>query len=259
MLIDERKKEILDITKEKTYISVEELAKMVFASEATIRRDLADLASAGLIKRVRGGASALAPSTGEVSTLIRQQTNIVEKKRIAQAALSFLREGESYFIDSSTTVGHMIPFLKNFTDITVITNGFDNAASLSNCVSFSSYMAPGIIAGNVGSSIGPDTVDFVSRFNVDAFLFSCRGFSLEMGPSEGTIEQQRVKSAMAKRSRKRILLIDHTKFGKTLLASDCPLEDVDVIVTDRQPPADYLEAFARMNIKLVNAEELAKH
>ena len=118
MLIDERKKEILDITKEKTYISVEELAKMVFASEATIRRDLADLASAGLIKRVRGGASALAPSTGEVSTLIRQQTNIVEKKRIAQAALSFLREGESYFIDSSTTVGQMIPLLKNFTDIT---------------------------------------------------------------------------------------------------------------------------------------------
>ena len=81
MLIDERKQEILSITSERTYISVEELAKLVYASPATIRRDLADLANAGLIKRVRGGASVLAPNTGEVSTLIRRKTNVLEKKK----------------------------------------------------------------------------------------------------------------------------------------------------------------------------------
>ncbi len=253
MLIDERKTEILEITKGKTYVSVDELAKMVFASPATIRRDLADLANAGLIKRVRGGASALPPTTGEVSSIIRRQSNIAEKKKMAQAALQFLHEGESYFFDSSTTVAQLIPLLKNFSDITIITNGFDNAAALSNCANFSSYMAPGIIAFNVGSSIGPDTVAFVSNFTVDTFIFSCRGFSLETGPSEGTVEQQRVKSAMARRSKRLIAMIDHTKFDRGLLASDCRVSDLDVLVTDQEPSEDYKEAFRRHNVQLVIA------
>ncbi len=253
MLIDERKQEILSITGERTYISVEELAKLVFASPATIRRDLADLANAGLIKRVRGGASVLAPNTGEVSSLIRRKTNVIEKKRMAQAAINYFREGESYFFDSSTTVGQIIPLLKHFTDITVITNGFDNAMTLSNFVSFSSYMAPGIISSNVGSSVGPDTVEFVSRFYVDAFFFSCRGFSLDAGPNEGTIEQQRVKAAMASRARKLICLVDHTKFDRTLLSSDCGLGDIDVLITDREPPEEYREAFQHANIDVVVA------
>lgn len=254
MLIDERKQEILSITSERTYISVEELAKLVYASPATIRRDLADLANAGLIKRVRGGASVLAPNTGEVSTLIRRKTNVLEKKRIALSALECFHEGESYFFDSSTTVGQVIPLLKHFTDITVITNGFDNATSLSNFVSFSSYMAPGIISSNVCSAVGPDTVQFVSRFYVDAFFFSCRGFSLEAGPNEGTIEQQRVKAAMASRARKLICLVDHTKFNRTLLSSDCAIADIDVLITDKDPGEDYKEALLRANVELIVAD-----
>jgi DeoR family transcriptional regulator, carbon catabolite repression regulator len=255
MLIDERKRQILDITKEKTFVSVEDLSKSVYASPATIRRDLVSLAEAGLIKRVRGGASVISSSTGEVSVVVRKQTNVLEKRRMAIACLPFIQEGDSYFLDSSTTVNQLIPFLKKFTEITVITNGFENAFALSTFVNFPAYIAGGSISTNVASSTGADTIDYLRRFSCNTFIFSCRGFSLTGGATEGTIEQQRVKSVMLANSSFHILLCDHSKFDKTLLARDCPLSDIDVIITDALPSQVYIDACKTENVKLIVANQ----
>ena len=76
MLIDERQNQILDIIKEKTFVRVDELAALVYASPATIRRDLALLDEAGLIQRLHGGASLIGATTGETSSIVRKQSNV---------------------------------------------------------------------------------------------------------------------------------------------------------------------------------------
>jgi DeoR/GlpR family transcriptional regulator of sugar metabolism len=253
MLIDERHSEILGIVKEKTYVRVDELAEKVFASPATIRRDLTDLEKAGLVQRVRGGASIIGNSTGEISSLVRKQTNITEKRRIASKAASFLKDGQSYFIDSSTSAGQIIPLLTKTNEITIITNGLENALLLSSLQNIHSYIAGGQVQPRASSSIGSDAITFISNFNCDAFFFSCHGFSLKTGASEGTIEQQRCKKAMLKNSTKHILLVDHTKFGNTYVASVCGLSEIDVIVTDVMPSQEYVDAFKANDITLIVA------
>lgn len=255
MLIDERHNEILNIVKSKNYVRVDELSKLVYASPATVRRDLNDLEKAGLINRVRGGASIIVSSTGEISSLVRRQTNVTEKRRIATCALSFIEDGKAYFFDSSTTVGQLIPMLSKTNDVTIITNGLENGLLLSQFANCNSYIAGGVIQPKAASSIGTDTNSFVNGFNCDAFFFSCHGLTIESGPTEGTIEQQRSKESMVKNSKKQILLADHTKFGKTFVASVCPLSGLDVIITDIMPDASFVKAFKDNNIELIVANK----
>ena len=161
MLIDERKNQILMLVKEKRYVSVNDLCKLVYASSATIRRDLAFLSNAGLIQRVRGGASVLGNSTGETAAIVRAQANIFEKKRIANAAFRFLHNGQSYFFDGSTTVGELVPLLSKLQDITVITNGCENAVRLADIATCQSYIAGGKIS--LKSALFTQTADASAR------------------------------------------------------------------------------------------------
>ena len=253
MLLDERQNQILSIIKGKVYASVDDLAKTVFASPATIRRDLVELEKKGIIKRVRGGASVIDASTGELAIVVRKQTMVAEKKRMALSALPFIKDGASCFLDSSTTAAQLIPLLAKFDDLVVITNGIENAALLASCTTFSSFVTGGEISPKTSSTIGTDAIDFIKRFNCDLFVFSCHGLSIEGGVTEGTIDQQRVKEAMLKRSAFHILLADHTKFGNTLVAQTCPLADLDVVVTDEMPSQDFLTAFKQSGVRLIVA------
>jgi DeoR/GlpR family transcriptional regulator of sugar metabolism len=252
MLIDERHNQILEIIKDKTFVSVPKLASQVYASEATIRRDLADLEALGLIRRVRGGASSVETSTGEISSFARQQTNIAEKKRMATSCQSLLANDRSYFFDSSSTVGHLIPFLKKYSGVTVFTNGLENALLLSAVPNVKSYLVGGQIQPQTSTIIGGEAVDYLADLHCDAFFFSCRGFSLK-GPSEGTLEQQKIKATMLQHSKTHILIVDSTKFGNDMLVQTCSLQEINVIVTDKKVGEEYLSAFGSFGIKLIVA------
>ncbi|MCI5940525.1 MAG: DeoR/GlpR family DNA-binding transcription regulator [Candidatus Enteromonas sp.] len=253
MLIDERQNQILEIIKEKVFVRVDELAARVYASPATIRRDLALLDQAGLIQRLHGGASLIGASAGETSTLVRKQSNVVEKRRIALRALDFIQNGGCYFLDSSTTSEKIVPFLTKKNDITIITNGLETGVQLASIPSCKGYIAGGEIQRKSASSISGDVALFVSAFTCEATFFSCKGASLINGPTEGTLEQQRCKAAMLCHSSKHILLIDHTKFGQTHMVSDCPWSEVDVVITDEEPPKEFLKTFEENKVQLVIA------
>lgn len=253
MLIDERQNQILEIIKEKVFVRVDELAARVYASPATIRRDLALLDQAGLIQRLHGGASLIGASAGETSTLVRKQSNVVEKRRIALRALDFIQNGGCYFLDSSTTSEKIVPFLTKKNDITIITNGLETGVQLASIPSCKAYIAGGEIQRKSASSVSGDVSIFVSAFTCAATFFSCKGASLTNGPTEGTLEQQRCKAAMLQHSSKHILLIDHTKFGQTHMVSDCPWNNVDIVITDEEPPKEFVKVFEEMKVQLVIA------
>ena len=128
MLNEERKRKILELTNLKGSISINDLMKELGASESTVRRDLIDMDSEGLIKKVHGGAVALKEGimTRDLMVAQRQDENKSEKEAIARYSAELIKDDDIVYLDAGTTTYMMIPYLKN-TRATFVTNGVSHA------------------------------------------------------------------------------------------------------------------------------------
>ena len=248
MLIGERHQKIIDLVNQKKFLSSKDLRTKLYISEATIRRDLADLEKNGLLTRTRGGAMAIESSSSEQSIVLREQLLVKEKRSIANIALGFIKNGSSYFFDSSTTVGQMIPLLSLYKNITAITNGINNALLLSS-INNNVLLIGGQVSTRTNSTLGSGTINQIDNYYCNTFIFSCSGLSISGGLTEINIEQSLAKQKMLTNSEFHVLLIDHTKFDHTYTAKTCEIQNIHVIITDQEPPKKYLELFDSLRIK----------
>lgn len=251
MIINERHQRIMEIVKKEKHISTKKLVSLLFISEATLRRDLVRMEKDGLIKRSFGGVSLPDPLT-DLSIHVRSQENITEKRKIAVKCLDIIKENSTYFIDSSSTVGVLLDYFDRFENITIVTNGIDNAKILANNKMPNIYMAPGMVNYRTNSIIGSDAISYVNSFNCQYAIISCSGINLN-GPNEANFEQTLIKKAMLKNASIIILLVDSSKFDKIFLSKISSFEDIDYIITDKLPPQEYIEAFEDSNTKLIVA------
>ena len=230
-----------------------ELLKVLFVSEATLRRDLTKMEQQGYLQRTHGGVILQESLTVESPLTIRTQAQIKEKNRIAQKALGLLNSDTSYFFDSSSTVGQLIPLLNALDNLTIVTNGLSNAQLISTKTTKTKlYIAPGEVAYKTSSILGVETVDFIKQFNCNTFIFSCSGISL-FGVSEANHKQSLIKKEMLNNSKIHILLADHSKFNKIYLSQTCQFDEIDYLITDKLPDQGYIDLFKQTNTKLVIA------
>ena len=251
MILNERQRKIFEILKKEKTASNKSLMNKLFISESTLRRDLTHLEKQGVVYRTHGSAILVESSSLESSIHVRVQTQVKEKNSIAIKCLEYINKNESYFIDSSSTAGYVLPHLDSFQNITVVTNGLNNAAILTQKTNVRVYLPGGIVYRNTNSILGIDTTNYIKGFNCNAFIFSCGGVSLDSGITEASLEQALVKQEMLKHSRVHILLVDHTKFGMINLCQSCDFSDIDYVITDRMPANEYVQAFEKYGIKLV--------
>ena len=256
MLTLERQEEILDILNKNKSATVDELASELFVSGATIRRDLRAMEKQGLIIRSHGGAMPFKSSAEESAFAIREQENTNAKRTIANLAVRLIKNGDSVFLDSSSTVGLIIPLFNNFNYLSVITTGLRNALLLSQTNNVKIYITGGQIQNHSNSIIGTDTMDYISRIHANITIISCTGIDLENGVTDSSIEQAKLKQQMRKNSEKVAVLCDSTKFGKTFLCKDFDFNEIDYLITEKLPPAEYLEKIASTKCKLITPETL---
>ena len=254
MLTLERQEEILDILNKSGSATVEELASTLFVSGATIRRDLRQMERQGLIKRSHGGAMPFKSSAEESAFALREQENIIAKKTIATLAVKLVKNGDSIFLDSSTTTGFTIPLLNNFQYLSVTTIGLRNALLLSQTNNIKIYIAGGQVQNHSNSIIGSDTMDFISRIHADISFISCSGVDLQNGYTDASIEQAKIKQQMRRNSGKVALLCDNTKFNKIFLCTDFNFGDIDYLITDKTPPIEYVEKIASTKCKIITPQ-----
>ena len=248
-----RQDEILEILNRNKSATVEELAAELFVSGATIRRDLASMEKQGLIKRSHGGAIPFKSSAEESAFAIREQENTAAKRQIANLAFKLLKNGDSVFLDSSSTVGFVIPLFNNLKYLSVTTIGLRNALLLSQTNSAKIYIAGGQIHNHSNSITGTDTMDYISRIHADVSLISCTGADLKAGFTDADIEQSKLKRQMRKNSDVVAMLCDSTKFGKTFMCTDFDFNEIDYLITDKTPPPEYLDRIAETKCKLLCA------
>lgn len=247
----ERQNEIYEILKQKKSISVDKLTKLLYVSQSTIRRDLTEMEKKGLVKRTYGGVVLQESPNEETSLLLRETINVREKKKIAEIASHLLKDNLSVFIDSSSTCTYLVPYMKNFKNLNIVTNGLRIGLLLSEQTSCQIFLASGYIHSRSNSILGNLTVKTLERLHCDLSIISCSGLDLNFGLSETTIDQSEVKIAMAENSNRIILLADHSKFGDAKLFKSIPLSKIDCIVTDQKPSEEYVEFCQNNGIDLL--------
>ncbi len=237
MALTERQNEILRRLKENKTAVVSVLAQELFVSEATIRRDLAEMKSMGLIERSHGGAL-LPENAEEISIFFRMERNASEKERAATKALLHIPPFKSVFIDSSSTALALAERI-DLAFKTVVTNNLQTAIQLSKKPNINLILLGGSVHFNTISATGSWTARQLADFSFDLMISSCAAV-IGNDVFERSLEQKEIKRVAFERCKHRVLLIDHTKFDGQGTYRVASLSEYDVIVTDA-PPSQKLE------------------
>ena len=231
----ERRKQILDILSSEGSINTNELSDRLGVTGATIRTDLRDLAREGAIVRFHGGVKLPDRQRDEVTEnyMVRSVTNIDLKKKIGECAAKLVRSGDTIFMDASSTAFHMIPFLKDTMDVTVITNGIHTAIELQRNSNFKSIIIlGGMLRPHSGAIEGLSSKEMIGRLSAEFYFVSGNGFSADAGLSGDNFFELELKRLCADRAKKIVALIDSTKLGADSASSFIPAEKIDYLVTD---------------------------
>ena len=248
MLAYERKQQILELMrKNNRVVTVDQLCRSIFASGATIRRDLKDLEDNKLIHRTHGGAVLVEGSTSEDPLAFRETQNSMKKQIIADLALRHIRDGMTIFLDSSSTVYFLAKELDRFNSLKVITNGIKTAMLLSDFKNITMMCTGGSLRENSKSLVGLAAKDFISRYNADLAFMSCRGISVKNGASEASEGEYYVKKQFITNSKKTILMFDTSKMDRDFLCKLAPLSDFYEIITEKKETNDLCNQYTHLH------------
>ncbi len=226
--------ELLNQNKNKA-LSVTELANAVYASAATIRRDLSKMEQKGLVVRTFGAVTLNpAPINKETSFEFRESSNVVQKRALCKKAAAFIRDNSSIFIDSSSTLLNIVPYLGTLNKVTILTNGLFLASRIIAETNHEVILCGGTVAPNTNSIAGTLAVSNLLRFHPDYCLLSTAAIDLNSGIMENTVETAEIKRIMLAQCHQSICVVDDSKFGKQALFQAAPLESVDILISDHE-------------------------
>lgn len=215
MFKNQRLDEIVNIIGECHYITVADLASRLFASQATVRRDIAILEKSGLVVKGYGGVSLASGNNHFIELAQREVKNHEEKTHIARMAASLVHPGDAIFMDASSTVLSMIPFLQQ-KNLTVITNSLRVAERMGQsgaCV----YTTGGLLLESSKAFGGSMAERAVRSFHADKLFFSTAGVSEEGVMSDYSEMEAQLRQVMIACSSQQYYLCDSSKFGKQYL------------------------------------------
>ena len=239
MLKEKRIQQIYELIKRDGQVEISELGKMCNVTEMTIRRDLESLSEMYHIVRTHGGA--MLP-TGEESTELPYERRVVsqeaQKKRIAMKALSFVKNGQTIFLDSGSTTYFMAENIDNGKDNIVITNGLNLASEMLKRQKLSVVLIGGNLRRNTLSAAGPLAEQQISQFRVEIAFLGGNGLGQDGHVYIGNVAELGIKRAIMKIARKKYLLADSSKYGHESLLHYASVDEFDGIIIDSELPEE---------------------
>lgn len=232
MFVNERASQIIEYLKIHKKATIGELAKALFASESTVRRDLTEMQEAGLVARYHGGAILL-EGVGEVSIFARAEKDAESKSRCAELAIKHLSPFSAFntlFIDNSSTCLALAKKL-DFANKTVITNGLQVALALSQKPDIQLIIPGGCVNSSTSAIMGSLTIRTLDMFNIDLMLSSCAGID-GVCANELSLETAQLKQVALSKSRYKLLVATENKFSINASHRVQPLDGYDCIITD---------------------------
>ena len=231
MFKNERMDAILHILQEKKHVTVHYLAEHVYASEVTLRRDLRKMEELGLIVRSYGGVSLRVTENMSVPLVIREQNLSSVKNRIAEEAVHLIGDGDTVFMDGSSTVLCMVNYLKERQNMTVITNSLKTATQLCE-KRIPVYCTGGLLVPEALVCVGNFSLNMIESINADCMFFSSQGFSPEGKVCDFSENETYQRRLMLQHAQRKYFLCDSSKLGKSFLFTVCDISGLDGIICD---------------------------
>ncbi len=214
--------------------SVTELAQTYDVTTETVRRDLAVLDRAGVLRRVHGGAvPTRALHLVEPSVEAREATRAAHKQAIARAAAEFFpQSGATILIDAGTTTARLAALIPADRELLVVTNSVPIAARLAGLGSVSLQVLGGRVRGLTQAIVGDQALATLAALRVDVAFVGANGITVRHGLSTPDPDEAAVKRAMVACANFIVVVADSSKVGHEEFVSFAPIQALDVLVTD---------------------------
>src|SRR5215203_5924011 len=216
-------------------VSVHSLAKRLKVSPTTIRRHLAELEQRGLLRRSHGGAVPVQPLLYEP---FRHISYYHEQERQRGAGTT------------ATQVARSVCLHKG---ITVLTNAVNVAMELSHRDDLKVIVTGGFLSGDWFALVGPAAIESVREIFVDKVFMGVDGIHVEHGLTTNYPDQATIHRAMMRQARQKIVVADHRKIGAVGTALICPVDDVDILITDKGVSDEAIAPFVKLGIEVHRA------
>jgi len=244
-----RRERIRKYIQEKGVVSVKEISSLFpDISVMTIHCDLAKLEEERLIIRTRGGAMAAnhhGMTEGKLEH--RMQSNMSEKREIAEKALQLIHTDSTIFLDAGTScfaVAQMLPDIA----INIFTTAPNIAVELSRLVNPAIHMCGGTLNRSNQAVSGASTLAMLEHINIATAFIGVSGYTLDSGFTCGKEDEMQVKRLLMKKAARKVILMDNSKYGKIFPYKFGDLTDVDYIISDSQLPEEFVQMVTERNV-----------
>lgn len=245
--------EILEMARRDGKVTVEQLAGHFGVTLQTIRRDLSDLADAGRLERVHGGA-VLPSGTINIGYEERRRMNAHAKSGIARACAAQIPEASAIFLNIGTSTEAVAAELMHHRNLLVVTNNMNVANILARNSDCEVIVTGGTLRQSDGGLIGDITKASIRQFKFDIGVIGCSAIDADGDILDFDVQEVGVSQAILKRSRRRMLVADHSKFKRTAPARIASLGEIDTFFTDRPLPAELQARCDEWQTRVVTAD-----
>ena len=237
-------------------VSVEGLSKELDVSHVTVRRDLDMLETRGLLRRTHGGAVSIEPFFYEPfrndrSFQAQVEKFAEEKRRIGRAAAALIQKGDIIALTPGTTTTEVVRGLPLNYDITVVTSTVNVAMELSKRKDLDVYVTGGHLHGDWFSLVGPTAAQSLARVMIHVLFIGADGIDTTSGVSCYDPEEAQLNATMVKHARKKVAVVDRSKFGIVAGWRICPTDQLDVLVTDASVTDEMVAPFEEADIEVI--------
>ncbi|MDH3911827.1 MAG: DeoR family transcriptional regulator [Rhodospirillales bacterium] len=250
---DRRQNHILSLVRRHGFVSIEALAQQLEVTPQTIRRDINELCEDARLQRYHGGAG-LPSSVENLSYSTRQVLCLEEKKRIAREVARHIPDHASLFINIGTTTEEVAKALMDHAGLRIITNNLNVAGIMSGKSEFEVIVAGGVVRPRDRGIVGEATIDLIRQFKVDIGIIGISGIDNEGELLDFDYREVRVAQTIIEHSRQVFLAADHSKFGRSAMVRLGNLSQIDVLFTDRPPPAAMRDMLGAAGVSVQVAE-----
>jgi len=256
MLAVERRNCIESIIQKNKSVLVVDLAEKFEVTKETIRADLEKLEKQGVLVRTYGGATFVEEASAGMTVKERETVNCEGKHLIGMRAAKLIKDGETIFLDASTSSFHVAMNIKEKKGITVITNAEKAAMELAGCENINVICTGGQLVPKNLSYIGRVAEDNIRKnYYANKFFFSCRGVMLDRGIMDSSESEAEIKKAMLECSQSAVLLCDRTKIGRLGVPVFAGFDSIDIFITDTKLTDDWKKTLTEYDVNVIENTE----
>jgi len=235
MIQFERQQKIVDYLKQTNVAKIGELARHLFTSEASIRRDVAALEASGVVTRVYGGVILSHYQNDVLPAKLRESENSQIKNVIAQIASEYIHDDDTIIFDNSSTVRGLCKYIRKRKNLKIITNNLAICEEL-NDTEITVYCTGGEYFQKRNSFLGPSAENFLKTIHADSCFFSCKGLSNEGILTDVSEMEISIRRTMMNHAKNNYFLCDSSKIGSIYTFQLCDSSEVTRIICDKELP-----------------------